>query len=66
MAINEKVLRLSEKKILAGIMAIRNGTKTPAEAGVGKILNSLKTLDEPLYENLMKKYKETLKKIEYI
>jgi hypothetical protein len=60
--VNDKVLRMSEKKILAGIMAIKKGTKTPAEAGVGKILNALKNIDEPLYEELMIKYKEVLKK----
>jgi len=60
--VNEKVLRMSEKKVIAGIMAIKKGTKTPAEVGIGKILNSLKALDEPLYEELMKKYKETLTK----
>ena len=59
---NEKILKLSEKKVLGAINAIKNSTLTPAEAGIGKILNSLKTLDEPLYNELMKKYKEALKK----
>jgi len=62
MTTTEKVLRMSEKKVIAGMMAIKNGTKTPAEAGIGKILNTLKTLDEPLYEELIKRYKEILKK----
>lgn len=62
MTTNEKILREAEKKVLSGIMAIKNGKKTPAEAGVGKILNSLKSLDEPLYEELIKKYKEAIKK----
>lgn len=61
MLANEKILKEAEKKVLSGIMAIKTGKKTPAEAGLGKILNSLKTLDEPLYEELMKKYKETIK-----
>lgn len=58
---NEKILKLIEKKILSGIADIKNGIKTPAEAKLGKLLNSLKSLDEPLYEELMKKYKEILK-----
>lgn len=57
---DEKILRKAEKEVLAGIMAIKNGTKTPAEANLGRILNSLKALDEPLYDELLKKYKDAL------
>lgn len=59
---NEKILRLTERRVLAGIAEIKNGSKTPAEAGLGRMLNSLKALDEPLYEELMNKYKEAIKK----
>lgn len=57
---NERLLKKAEKEVLAGIMSIKNGTKTPAEANLGRILNSLKKLDEPLYDELMKKYKAAL------
>lgn len=58
--VNERILRKAEKEVLAGIMAIKNGTKTPAEANLGRILNSLKNLDEPLYDELMEKYKKAV------
>lgn len=58
--VNERLLRKAEKEILAGIMAIKSGKKTPAEANLGRILNSLKNLDEPLYDELMEKYKKAV------
>jgi hypothetical protein len=63
MTTKERLLLKAEKEINAGILAIKNKTKTPKEANLGKILNSLKTLDEPLYDTLLSKYKETLKNI---
>lgn len=57
---NDRLLNKTERTIIAGIMRIKNGEITPAEAGLGKMLNALKNLDEPLYESLVKKYKEAL------
>ena len=57
---NERLLRKAEKEVLAGIMAIKSGKKTPAEANLGRILNSLKSLDEPLYDELLEKYKKAV------
>lgn len=58
-------LRKIEKTILAKIGAIKRGSITPADAKIGIMLNALKIVDEPLYDELMNKYKiviENLKK----
>lgn len=57
---NERLLKQAEKKIKIGINAIRDGKKTPKEASLGKLLNAMKNLDEPLYEKLLKDYKKVL------
>jgi len=49
---------LLEKKINLLIKQIESKKITPAESGIGKWLNQLKTIDEPLYEKLSIKYKE--------
>ena len=49
-----------EKKITGKILAIKNGTLTPKDSNIGKLLNRLKTLDEASYENLLNRYKKTL------
>lgn len=48
------------KHIENGIRSIINGTKTVKEANVGISLNKLKTVNEGLYEDYLKKYKEVL------
>lgn len=57
---NERLLKKAEKEIRVGIKAIRDGNKTPKESGLGKMLNALKPLDEPLYIELMDLYKKAL------
>jgi hypothetical protein len=57
---NERLLRRAEKEIRVGVKAIRDGYKTPKEAGLGKMLNAMKRLDEPLYDELMALYKKAL------
>ncbi len=57
---NEKLLKRAEKEIRIGIKSIRNGNKTPKEAGLGKMLNVIKTLDESLHLELMELYKKSL------
>jgi len=58
---NERLLRRTEKEIRVGIKAISDGKKTPKEAKLGRMLNALKNLDEPLYLELIDKYKKALK-----
>ena len=53
-----------EKKIIGKISAIKNGTITPKESGIGKLLGMLKSVDEVAYENLIKTYKNIAQKEE--
>lgn len=48
------------KRIGGGIRAINGGRKTPQEAGIGALLNRLKEVNLPMYEELMEKYKEAV------
>lgn len=48
------------KNIENGMRAIRLGTKTIADAKVGLSLNKLKAINEGLYLDLMKQYKDLL------
>jgi hypothetical protein len=43
-----------------GIRSILNGSKSVKDANVGMSLNKLKTINEGLYEDYLKKYKEVL------
>lgn len=46
------------KKIKGGMFGIKNGTKEPKE--IAPLLNKLKTLNLPMYEELLKEYKKAL------
>lgn len=46
------------KKITGGIMGIKNGTKEPKD--VAPLLTRLQKINEGLYEDYLKKYKEVL------
>ena len=48
------------KHIEYGIRSILNGSKSVKEANVGISLNKLKQVNEGLYEDYLKKYKEVL------
>ena len=43
------------------MIQIKNGKITPAESGIGKFINLMKSIDEPLYDKLMAEYKTILK-----
>lgn len=47
------------RKIRGGIMGMKNGTKTPAE--IGPLLNKLKNINLPMYDELFNDYKSVLK-----
>lgn len=49
----EKVIRI----ITAAIGVIKRGEKAPADTNAGKMLNQLKTMNMPMYEDLLEKYK---------
>jgi hypothetical protein len=50
------------KKIKGGINAIKNGIKSPKDAGLGVHLNKLKTINQMMYEELMNDYKYSVQK----
>jgi hypothetical protein len=50
------------KLIECGIRAIKLKTKTPHEAKVGKYLNKLRVVNDGLYDDLMDKYQNVVKK----
>jgi len=39
---------------------IKNKKLTPSESGIGKLLNLIKSFDEPLFEKLISEYKKIL------
>lgn len=49
-----------EREIKGKMLGITNKSTTPKDSGIGKLLNSMKTLDEPTYDVLLAKYKEVL------
>lgn len=64
MATEKNLIRL-EKDIRVKMMNIKSGKLTPAESGIGKSINLMKSFDESLYNTLMIEYKtilSTLKK----
>lgn len=59
MASEKDIIRL-EKEIRAKMIGIKNGNLLPKDSGIGKLINLMKAIDEPLYDNLMKEYKNIL------
>lgn len=60
MAKERDLIRL-EKEIKSKMIQIKNKKLTPAESGIGKLINLMKTFDEPLFERLMSEYKQILR-----
>lgn len=60
MASEKNIIKL-EKEIRVRMIQIKNGKITPAESGIGKFINLMKSIDEPLYDKLMAEYKQILK-----
>ncbi len=54
---SEKELIKLEKEIKSKMIQIKNNKITPAESGIGKLINLMKKLDEPLFDKLMSEYK---------
>jgi hypothetical protein len=46
------------KKIKGGMLGIKNNTKEPKEVAV--LLNKLKEINKPMYEELLNDYKKTM------
>lgn len=59
MATEKNLIRL-EKEIRNKMTQIKAGKITPKESGIGKSINLMKSLDEPLFDKLMSEYKKIL------
>ena len=62
MATERDLIRL-EKEIKCKMIQIKNRKLTPVESGIGRLLNMMKSFDEPLFEKLINEYKDILKLI---
>lgn len=60
---NEKDLVKLEKEIRIKMISIRNKSITPKDSGIGKLINLMKSLDEPLHQKIMSEYKDLLKSL---
>jgi hypothetical protein len=49
------------RKITGKTHGIRTGSLTPEDAGVGRLLNLLKPINEGMYEELLNRYRQAVK-----
>jgi len=56
---NEKELIKLESEIKRKMIQIKKGL-APKDSGIGKLINLMKSFDEPLYDKLMIDYKKIL------
>lgn len=56
----ERELRKLEGVIRQKMRDIREQRVTPKDSGIGSLLNSLKKVDEALYEKILPEYKQLL------
>jgi hypothetical protein len=62
MATEKELIKL-EKEIRSKMIQIKNKKITPAESGIGKLINLTKKLDEPMFDKLMSEYKKILSEL---
>lgn len=53
----ERNLIKLEKDIKTKMDLIKMGRLLPKDSGIGKMINLVKTLDEPLYDKILNEYK---------
>ena len=56
MSIERNLIKL-EKDIKTKMDLIKIGKLLPKNSGIGKMINLVKTLDEPLYDKILNEYK---------
>jgi len=56
------MFQLLEKAIIRKLRAIERGEMTTSESGVAKLLNQMREVDEPCYEELMDRYMKAISK----
>lgn len=59
MSIERNLIKL-EKDIKTKMNLIKIGKLLPKDSGIGKMINLVKTLDEPLYDKIITDYKKVL------
>ena len=52
-----------EKRLKVVLFQIEFKKITPADSGIGKMLNQMKTIDEPCYNKMLEEYKAIPNKI---
>lgn len=57
---NERDLIRLEREINSKMKQIKSGQLLPKDSGIGKMINLMKNLDEPLYEKILTEYKKIL------
>lgn len=57
---NERDLIRLEKEIYSKMKQIKSRQLLPKDSGIGKMINLMKSLDEPLYDKIMIEYKSVL------
>ncbi len=60
---SEKDLIKLEKEIRVKMFNIKSGKLLPKDSGIGKMINLMKSFDEPLYEKIMIEYKQILQNL---
>lgn len=60
---SEKDLRKLEKEIYSKMAKIKSGSLLPKDSGIGKMINLMKSFDEPLYNKILNEYKKILESI---
>ena len=59
----EKELIKLEKEIYSKMAQIKSGKVLPKDSGIGKMINLMKSFDEPLYTKILNEYKKILDSI---
>lgn len=57
---SKKLINDYEKLIKTKMLAIKSKNLTPKDSGIGKLINKLKLMNEPLYDELLAEYKKIL------
>jgi len=60
---SEKDLLKLEKEIRVKMTNIKSGKILPKDSGIGRMINLMKSFDEPLYEKIMTEYKQILQNL---
>ena len=62
MAREKDIIRL-EKEIRSKMMQIKSKKITPKDSGIGRLINLMKSFDEPLFDKIMDDYKKVLNEL---